>query len=177
MSVALANYAASGLGEKTACLELGGHGELSRWKAANKEGYFTDKKIHYYPEFLKEQIPILINCEYEKIVMDFGDAYISCQGELLRCDRKIVLLNLNHWQEFAARKMIERILSGEWGNAAPVYAAVNSISSVKKSVERDYKISVLEIPRISDPRCIRSEEFPCMDQILGREAKGYKKRK
>ena len=177
LSVALANYAASGLGEKTACLELGGHGELAHWKAVNKKGYFTDAKIHYYPDFKKEQIPVLINCAYEKIIMDFGDAYISCQGELLRCDRKIVLLNLNPWQEFTAKRMIERIQSGEWGNAVPVYASVNAVKAIKKSIEREYRISIAEIPLIPNPACVSQEAFSCMNFLSGHDAKYYKKKK
>ena len=46
LSIALANYAASGLGEKTACLELSRHGELRHWKAVNEKNYFTDAGIN-----------------------------------------------------------------------------------------------------------------------------------
>ena len=168
LSIALANYTASGLGEKTACLELGGHGEMSHWKAAGTKGYFTDAKIDYYPDLKKEQIPVLLNCGYETIIMDFGDAYKSYQGELLRCDRKIMLLNLNPWQEFAARKLVQTV---------PFYAGVNVQKSVKKAVEREFKISVMELPSIPDPTCIRSEQFSCMNLILACDAVNYKRRK
>ena len=90
--MALANYLASGLGEKTAYLELCGHGEVSHWKETNPKGYFTDIKIDYYPDLKREQIPILLNHPYEKIIMDFGDAYLNFREELLRCDGKIFLL-------------------------------------------------------------------------------------
>ena len=177
MSVALANYAASGLGEKTACLELGGHGELAHWKAANAKGYFTDKQIHYYSDCKREQIPTLINSGYEKIILDFGDAYKSCQGELLRCDRKIVLLGLNPWQKFAAEKMIEQIQGEEWGNTEPIYASIHAVKAIKRAVEREYRISVTEIPILPDPTCISRREFSYMDFLLGRDAANYRKKK
>ncbi len=177
MSVALANYAASGLGERTACLELGGHGELAHWKAVNAKGYFTDKRIHYYPDFKKEQIPTLMNSGYEKIIMDFGDAYKSCQGELLRCDRKIVLLSLNSWQKFAAEKMLEQIQSEEWGNAEPIYASVHAVKAVKRAIEREYQILVTELPILPDPACISRKEFSYFDLLLGRDAANHKKKK
>lgn len=177
MSVALANYAASGLGERTACLELGGHGEWTHWKAVNQKGYFTDAKIDYYPCLTEDKIPTLLNCGYEKLIMDFGDEYKKYYGELLRCDRKIILLNLNPWQEFAARKIVQAVQNGQWGNAMPVYASVHAQESVKRALEKELKISVIKLPAIPDPMHILPEEFPCMDFILGRGAMNYKRRK
>ncbi len=177
LSVALANYAASGLGEKTACLELGGHGELANWKMAEEEGYFTDQKIHYYPDVKKEQIPIILNRGYERIIMDFGDAYVSFREELLRCDRKVMLLNLNPWQEFAARRMLDAMGRKDWGNIKPLYAGRNAQKACKKTLEREYGVTILEIPLIPEPGRIRADEFSCMDLILGRAAGKNKRRK
>lgn len=175
--MALANYAASGLGEKTACLELGGQQEFGRWKTAGREGYFTEAGIDYYPGLDKTQIPMLLNCGYEIIIMDFGDDYRNASGELLRCDRKIILLSLNPWQEFAARKLVQTVQSAEWGNAVPVYAGVHIQKPVKKALEKEFGISVLTLPVIPDPVCIRAEEFPCMDLILGRRTENNKRKK
>ena len=176
LSIALANYTASGLGEKTACLELGGHGEMSHWKEAGTKGYFTDAKIDYYPDLKKEQIPVLLNCGYETIIMDFGDAYKSYQGELLRCDRKIMLLNLNPWQAYAARELLEEIQSDKWGNIRPVFASLNPQKMVKNAIEQEFKIQVISLPLIPDPFRIRPETFACMDFLSGGLAAKYKRR-
>lgn len=167
LSVALANYAASGLGEKTAYVELGGHSEMMYWKKTNEPGFFTDLGVHYYPDFRREQIPVLLNRDYEKIIMDFGDAYLSFREELLRCDRKIFLLNMNPWQEFAARKLVNTVKGELWGGISPVYGAVKAVKHVKKTVEKENRIRVAEIPLIENPRCVRSEHFSCMDFLLG----------
>ena len=173
----MANYAASGLGEKTACLELGGQGELAHWNEVNRKGFFTEAGIDFYPNLKKEQIPILLNCGYETVIMDFGDDYQGCIGELLRCDRKILLLNLNPWQKFAAQKIVQSVQCGEWGDMAPVYASVHAQESVKKALEKEYRISIAKLPVIPDPTCICAEEFPYMDFILGRGSANYKRRK
>lgn len=177
LSVALANYAASGLGEKTAYLELCGHGEISHWKEINQKGYFTDIKIDYYPDLKREQIPILMNCPYERLIMDFGDAYLNFREELLRCSRKIFLLNLNPWQKFAAEKMIRATEEERWGNIEPFYLSVNGQKDVKKKVEKKYAVEVMEVPLIPNPRHIPAENFPCMDSILGNPTARKKRKK
>lgn len=174
--MALANYAASALGEKTAYLELDGHGGMTHYKPTGEKGYFIQAGVHYYPEMKKEEIPILLNCEYEKIIMDFGDSYMSHREELLRCDRKIFLLNLNPWQEYAAKKLVYTVLSEGWGNIKPLYAGVNAQKAVKEAVERECRIDIMELPLIPNPMCIRSEEFFCMDFMLGGFAAKSKRR-
>lgn len=176
LSIALANYAASGLGEKTACLELNRHGELSHWKAVNEKNYFTDAGISYYPDVQKDKIPILLNRDYDKIIMDVGDAYIEFREELLRCDQKIVLLNLNPWQEFAAERLIRMMQSEDWGGIKPVFAGVFIEDAVRKKFEKTYGIQMLKIPWIPDPRCIHTEDFSCMEYLLNAIGKGKRKK-
>lgn len=163
----MANYSASGLGEKTAYLELCGHGEISHWKEANPKGYFTDLKIDYYPDLKREQIPILMNHPYEKIIMDFGEAYLHFREELLRCDRKIFLLNLNPWQKFAAEKMIRVTEEDHWGGIAPFYGSVHAQKDIKKKLEKKYGIEITDIPPLPNPRSVPAEMFPGMDFVLG----------
>ena len=177
MSVALSNYAASGLGENTAYLELCGHGEITHWKETKGNDYFSDSGVHYYPDFRKEDIPILLNLEYERIIMDFGDAYVSFREEILRCDRKVFLLNLNPWQKFAAEKMADTIQNKNWGGIQPLYASVNAQKDVKEEMEKKYKIQVTDIFSIPNPKRIRTESFSCMDFILGYSNANTKRRK
>ena len=165
--MALANYLASGLGEKTAYLELCGHGEVSHWKETNPKGYFTDIKIDYYPDLKREQIPILLNHPYEKIIMDFGDAYLNFREELLRCDGKIFLLNLNPWQKYAAEKMIHTTEKDHWGGIEPFYGSVQAQKEIKKRLEKKYAIEIMDIPLLPNPRSVPAEVFPVMDSILG----------
>ena len=176
LAVALANYAASGQNERAACPELGASKELARWKEAGKDGCFKEKGVSYYPNVKREQIPILLNRSYEKILMDFSDDYSGYREELLRCGRKIFLLNLNPWQAYAARELLEEIQSDKWGNIRPVFASLNPQKMVKNAIEQEFKIQVISLPLIPDPFRIRPETFACMDFLSGGLAAKYKRR-
>lgn len=168
--MALANYAASGLSERTAYLEIHGHGEIFHWKKTNESGYFTDGGIHFYPNLKKEQIPILLNRDYDRLIMDFGDAYDVFREELLWCERKVFLLNLNPWQEFAARKMVNTAGEESWGGIRPVYAGVNPQKKIQKNIEKECRIRIMEVPFIANPGMVGEEAFAFMDFILGSPA-------
>lgn len=176
LSVALANYAVSGLGKKTAYLELHANGEIAHWKMAGTKGYFTDKKIHYYPKLERGQIPILLNDDYECVIMDFGDEYISFREEMLRCDRKVFLLNINLWQNFYAKKLLDVVQKEDWGNIQPLYASANAQKKLKREMEKSYGIQIENIPLIQDPACITSDKFACLDRILGHSAAKAKRK-
>lgn len=177
LSVAAANYAAGGLNEKTAYLELIGHGEISHWKEKNESGYFVDYNIHYYPDFKREQIPILLNRDYERIIMDFGDGYNDFREEILRCDKKIFLLNLNPWQKYAAEKMVNTVQDEHWGDIQPVYMSMNAQKTEKEAIEKKFKIRITKLSLIQNPRSIRSEEFSFMDSIMGYAAVNTKRKR
>ena len=177
LSVALANYAASGLNERTAYLELDGHGEMRHWKETDETGRFKDSGIDYFPDCAREDIPILWNRDYDKIIMDFGNAYIRFREELLRCDRRVFLLNLNPWQTFAARNMVSAVMGREWGGIMPLYVSVNAQRKEKRAIEKEFQISVTDLPVLSNPKRVRSDEFPCMDFLIGGPAAGLNKRR
>ena len=146
------------------------YGEIAHWKEAGEQGYFTDRRIHYYPNLKREQIPILLNRDYECVIMDFGDEYFDFREELLRCDRKIFLLNLNLWQKFTAEKLLCTVQKEEWGSIQPIYASVNAQYKVKQEVEKEYRIQVTEIPSILNPVCVTSDKFAYLNMILGHSA-------
>ncbi len=175
--MALANYAVSGLGEKTACVELNGHRELAHWKAAGAEGYFVDQGVCFYPDFQKERIPILLNQNYDRIILDFGDAYLSCREEILRCDRKVFLLSLSAWQKFAAGNLIRTVQNEDWARIRPLYASVNTPEAERKAAEREFRIPIMKIPVIEQPHCVKAEEFSCLDIVLERNAAEHRRKK
>lgn len=177
LSVALANYAASGLGKKTACLELNGHGEMRRWKEAKEGGYFEDGGIQYYPDVKEEQIPILLNRAYDTILMDFGDAYEQFRMEMLRCERKVFLLNLNPWQTFAAEQMICAVKEERWGGIQPFYAGMHMQKAIREALEQKYSIKIAEVPFLPDARSIPADAFSCLDAVLGRQPAATKRKK
>lgn len=156
---------------------MNGHKEIVHWKNTCEDGYFLDLGIHYYPNVKKEEIPIILNRDYDRIIIDFGDAYEGCREDLLRCGRKVFLLNLSRWQKNEAEIMINTAQRKDWGGIQPVYASVNFQKEVKREVEKEYGIQIEQIPFLPDPMRIRANDFACMDFILGRSAAKAKRKK
>lgn len=154
------------MGEKTAYVEVGGHDELGRWNLPAEEGYFQYQGVYYYPKFQKEKIPVLLNQDYEKIIIDFGDEYQMFRDEILRCDVKIFFLNLNPWQYFAAEKLLNELEKAEWGNITPIFASVAAVEKEKKRAEHMFGIRIEQIPIINNPLCVEMIQFSCLEQIL-----------
>ena len=158
-------------------MELDGHGQIAHWKEANEQGYFIVNEVHYYPDVKREQIPILLNQKYENIIIDFGDEYRRFREDLLHCDRKIFVMNLNPWQEFAAQEMVCAVAQKNWGGMKPIYAGVNIQHAEKKLIERNCHITIMDIPPIPNPKCIGEEQFSFFDRILGRFAANRKRKR
>lgn len=175
MAISLANYAASGLFVKSAYIEAGGQGELSRWKRPGESGYFTVKGVHFYPDVKREDIPILLNRDYEIMIFDFGEKYLSFREEILRCDRKIFLLNLNVWQYFAVEKLLRELEKEEWGKVKPLFASILPSPKEKNQIEKAFQVHIVEITGNWDAFKISGESFSMMNQLLGENAPVKKK--
>lgn len=176
LAVSLANYTASGLGEKTAYIEASGHGEMSHWKNPGEMGYFTEKRVHYYPDVKRKDIPIILNRDYERVFFDFGEKYLLYREEILRCDIKIFLINLNIWQIFAAKKMLKELKEPEWGGLEPLIASAFVFPKEKQKIEKEFHISIIEIPKIPDSFAIPGRLFAIMKQLLAYTVTEKKKR-
>ena len=166
MAISLANYAASGLLEKSAYIEAGGKGELSHWKRPNEQGYFKEKRVHYYPDVKMEDIPIILNREYERIIFDFGEKYLLFREEILRCDQKIFLMNLNIRQNFAAEKLLRELRKEDWGKTSPLFASAFAIPGEKQKMEKTFRIHIMDIRGIPNAFCISRDTFPMMNRLL-----------
>ena len=175
MAVSLANYASSGLLEKSAYIEAGGQGELTRWKTPGKSGYFTEKGVHFYPNVKREDIPILLNRDYKRLIFDFGEKYLFFREEILRCDRKIFLLNISPWQKFTAEKLVRELAEEEWGKVMPLFASAFASPKEKSKIEEAFHIHIMEINGICNAFAISGKSFSMMNQLLGENAPVKKK--
>lgn len=175
LAISLANYAASGRLEKCAYIEAGGQGELLHWKRPKDFGYFKEKRVHYYPDVKREDIPIILNRDYDKIIFDFGEKYLMFQEEILRCDQKIFLMNLNIWQKFAAEKLLRTLGEQDWGNFMPLFASAFASAKEKRRIEKAFHIHIMEITGIPDAFAISGESFSMMNRLLGENTPVKKK--
>lgn len=167
LAISLANYGASGRLEKCAYIEADGHGELSHWRKPGELGFFEEKRVHYYPDVKKEDIPIILNRDYEKVIFDFGEKYLSFREEILRCDQKIFLLNLNVWQKFAAGRLLMELKEQDWDSITPLFASSFASETVKSQIEREYQIKVLKLSGLEDAFRVHSQSFSLMNRLLG----------
>lgn len=142
-----------------------------------EEEHFLYQKIDCYPNFLREDIPVLLNRDYERFIFDFGDQYVNYREEILRCDKKVFLLNLNPWQNFAAEKLVSTVQNTDWGGIRPVYASISFAESEKKKIEKRYHIQISQVPLIQEPFCIVPTEFLYLDMILNSNAPNTKRKK
>lgn len=175
LAISLANYAASGRLEKTAYIEAGGGGELAHWRKPGELGFFEEKRVHFYPGIKKEDIPILLNREYEKIIFDFGERYLLFREEILRCDQKIFLLNLNVWQKFAAEKLLLELREEDWGGVEPLFASAFASERVKREVQKEFQIHIMEIAGISDAFSLSYKSFSMMNRLLAESVPAKRK--
>lgn len=109
LALAAANYIHSGIGRKTAVLELSGRNELQEFirKEGNTENELLGVK--YFFENEASQVPDLYNLEYEAYVLDLGTDYKTAREEFLRCDTKIVIGSISPWKASKYEYFMEQI--------------------------------------------------------------------
>ena len=104
----MANYTASKLRRKTACLELADTKSFEQLKQHLRFRNLSSKTAHdsfqihdvdYYPNVQKEDIPLLTNFGYEILILDFGRIHTDCLEELFRCDKKFLLCSNAPWRK------------------------------------------------------------------------------
>lgn len=148
---------------------------MSHWKIAGESGFFEEKGVHFYPDVKKEDIPIILNRDYDKIIFDFGEKYLFFREEILRCDQKIFLLNLNVWQRFAAEKLLLELGKQNWGSVDPLFASAFSSGKIKNQVEKEYRIRIMEISDIQNAFLLSPESFSMMNRLLAESIPAKKK--
>ncbi len=149
---------------------------MSHWKSAGEMGYFTEKGVHYYPDVKRRDIPIILNRDYQRVIFDFGEKYLLYREEILRCDIKIFLMNLNIWQIFAAKKMLRELKEPEWGEVEPLFASAFASPKEKQKIEKEFHVSVTEITNIPDSFAIPGSLFATMNRLLAYTVSEKKKR-
>ncbi|MCM1258160.1 MAG: hypothetical protein NC307_09950 [Roseburia sp.] len=138
-------------------------------------GFFEEKRVHYYPSVKKEDIPIILNRDYEKMIFDFGEKYLLFREEILRCDQKIFLLNLNLWQKFAAERLLLELKEQDWGGVVPLFASNFASERVKSQIEKEFRIQIMEITGIPDAFAVPAGSFSMMNRLLAENIPAKKK--
>ncbi len=103
LSVGMASYLREMRCQKTALAEMNREGAFddirdTYFGKEYKENPFEIFKIDYFSRTGKSQYANICNMGYQYIVTDFGNEYLKCMEDFLRCDKKIVMGSVNLWK-------------------------------------------------------------------------------
>lgn len=98
LCIALANYASSKHGQKTACLEMNDSAAFLQLSPCSARHCFSIYGVDYYPSVRQDEIPELMNRGYQYCLLDFGVLNTSVFDEFLRCDKKFLIGSAALWK-------------------------------------------------------------------------------
>lgn len=165
LSIAMANYMQSGLGRKTALIELSGRCELR--DMIQKEGgkNQTLLGICYYTDICVGQIPEIMNSRYEVFVLDLGSDYRSVREEFLRCDRKIIARSISPWKVSAYEHFLKEITATENYESWEFLALFANMLD-KKKIQKRCGVRLISIPWIENPFYLKKDDMFFLQKIV-----------
>lgn len=165
LAIALANYLQSGMGKKTAFIELSGKNELK--EMIQKEGKGKKKLlgVSYFTDINTEKIPEIMNSKYEAFVLDLGSDYTAAREEFLRCDRKIVIGSISPWKIFAYEHFIKNVIVAENYESWEFLVLFANLSD-KKKVQKRYEMHLASVPWIENPFYLKKEDIVFLQKII-----------
>ncbi len=165
LAIALANYLQSGLGRRTALLELSGKNDLKEMMLR-----VGDKKqkllgVRYYTGICVGKIPEIMNSRFEAFVLDLGADYTLAREELLRCDRKIVVGSTCPWRSSAYGHFLKNVIATE-NFEAWEFLSVFANMQDKKNVQKRFGVHLLSVPFIENPFYLKKEDIVFLQNII-----------
>ena len=162
LSFACANYLCSKLNQPTALVERNGTHAFRRLHPGKGE-HFKSYGIDFYPDAGEFSCSDL---SHTWRLFDYGVITDTHMAEFLRCDRRLVLLDLSPWNRELTEELFERAFgSGRnkeqitlLGNPAPT----GRLSSSSVFYGRD----ILTIPYLPNPFHLTPDDFGVFEKIF-----------
>lgn len=175
LAIMLANYLSSKERYKVAVADMSTSASLSVLHGIYQDcektsvpvaGSFQIHKVDYYSCVGQKDIANILQSGYEYVIMDFGRYDLpGLYYELLRCHMKILLGSCCEWQqqkfEHAIMLQEESEHAGDWN-----YAAFFGVDSVKKNLEKKFRIHVHRVPFEEDPFQLHRTHFEPLNNML-----------
>lgn len=191
LAVALCSYCVSKQQRRAAYLELHKRNEIARVlpdtdfsavlrrhakaraKAPSLPGvakqeplFFSLRGVDYFPHVSYCDVPLLLNREYDYLILDLGSMGEADLSEFLRCDTKFILGSLAPWKIWKYEKSLEllnhSVNLGEGCNYLVQMGTSYDISRFSKA----NRIAVREVPFIKDPFRIEKQLFLFFEELL-----------
>ncbi len=176
LSIALANYCASKLQGKTACLELNRPGNflalspglspLSVPQTTFCDTGFSIYGADYYPTVRADDIPLLLNADYSYYILDMGDVSQADWNEYLRCDRKLIIGSLAPWKRSCYESLFCKYSTSLKNGGGFVYLVQTGNRHDITDFAKKNGISMERIPFLPNPFQIGREHFAFLEQLL-----------
>lgn len=173
LSIMLGNYLGSKEKKRIAIVEFNYHNEfeeIQKFYTGIEDPKILGNKFKianttYYKSVSKNQLPEILNEEYEYIIYDFGSDYAENENEFLRCGEKIVVGILSEWKhtqyEYFLDKTKEERLKGNWE-----YLSIFGGTNVKDSINQKYRIEIKQIPHEPDAFTIHGCNFEFFKELI-----------
>ena len=165
LTIALANYLQSGMGKKTAVIELSGQNALKDMIQEEGNKRHDLLGIHYFTDVSIGKIAEVINSQYEAFVLDLGGDYAAAREEFLRCDRKIVIGSISPWRITAYERFLKNIIASENYERWEFLVYLPNLVD-KKSIQKRYGVNMISVPLIENPFYLKKEDMIFLQKII-----------
>lgn len=173
-SIMLAGYIASKERRRVAVAELNdsgaftGMGVLYCGKNYNNNMEFSTfdlDGVDYFCKMTVEHYAQLYNVGYEYIIVDMGHEWKQNYYEFLRCSKSVLIGNCNEWNVTRLEECISAI--NDKGLQDNIYFLSNfGNSRLQKQLEKQYRITIQNIPFIKTPFELNRNSFTFFKQFM-----------
>lgn len=167
----LAHYFGTEKRIRTAYLECNDHLDFERlqeayeWSKEDEHSFSLDRTT-FYKRVTKNQIPELLNDDYDCYILDFGIAYIAFYNEFIRCSDKVIIGDSAIWNQSKLVSFIKSVdkIKGSKGWIHMIPCAQRSLS---------YRIAsktgrcIYGIPYEPDPTSLSRETHKLFYKLFG----------
>lgn len=171
LCLALANYLASRERVRVAYLEVGGcSGLLSLLERSGQPeeetGVYRYKGVVYYPAVSVPEAKDLLKLQEDYVILDIAEWSESLPDLLCRCDRRILLGSLKLWRREHYGRFIRDHIIKYMDKEQMEYFSFGLEKKERAWFLSHFHVPVHELPLLSDPFSIRSDDFPFLRQLL-----------
>ena len=169
LTIMMGNYLVNGLGKKVALLELNrnnSYTEIKNMKCSNiYKTCFEVNGMDFYENILYEDIPKIMESNYNYLILDVSSNYILGRNEFLRSHKKIVVGSLSKWKAqeyfdcFEDMKLISEISVCE-------FLSLSKDCDIVKIVKDKYRVQIDQIPFEQNPFYIGGNHMEWIEKIL-----------
>jgi len=158
------------MGKRTAVLELSEKRGF-RWLKDEKKSIVRDNMVRYmdvdyYSDMSKSQIPMIMNMNYDFVILDIGTNILEFKEQYLTSERKIMLCSLQKWKKKEAELMLERFQNPSWGYIQPDFYSAFYTLEEKEKFEHLSGTRVGQLPWVTDPFHLAIYQIPTLRQML-----------